>query len=146
MTIPTVDDTGACPEFSFPPPRDGAQQPAGMTAEEYRQWLWQTRLRQLVMDETRAWKRLAWGAGIYFVLLLLLPLGFLLAGASLYDHVVPDRPGGTWFVGMVLQGIGGTSCWLLAIPLLLRLVRWIEAMWRRRRFSSTPGAPRRSRD
>jgi hypothetical protein len=38
---------------------------------------------------------------------------------------------------MVLQGIGGTSSWLLAIPLLLRFVRWTEALWRRRRFSST---------
>ena len=146
MTISTVDDPHSRPKTSLPPPRDGGQLSAGMSAGERKRWTWQARLKQLVIEETRAWKRLAWGAGIYFGLLLLLPLGFLLAGASLYDHVVPDRPGGAWFVGMVLQGIGGTSCWLLAIPLLLRLVRWIEAMWRRRRFSSTRGAPRRSRD
>jgi hypothetical protein len=99
--------------------------------------MWQTRLKQLVIAETKAWKRFASGMGIYFGLLMLVPLGVMLAGDWLHGHVVPADPSGVWVVGMVLQGIGGTASWLLAIPLLLRFVRWIEAMWRRRRFSST---------
>jgi len=108
--------------------------------------MWQTRLKQLVVAETKAWKRLAWGAGIYFGLVLLMPLGVYLAGASMVSHMKSTRPEGVWIVGMVLQGIGATAFWLRGIPLLLRFVRWIGAMWRRRRFSSTrradPGQPR----
>ncbi|MCW1921916.1 hypothetical protein OKA05_05090 [Luteolibacter arcticus] len=140
MTIPTVDHPRAHPETSLPPLGEGGQVPAEMTAEEHQRWKWETRLRQLVMDETRAWKRLTWGAGIYFGLLLLMPLGVLLAGGWFFDHARPDRSGGARFFGIVLQGIGGASSLLLAIPVLLRFVRWVAAMWRRRRFSSTPGA------
>ena len=140
MTIPIVEDTPARPESSLPAHREGGQQPAGMTAEERERWLWETRLRQLVMDETRALKRLAWGAGIYFGLLLLMPLVVWIAGGAVFDHMVGDRPAGARVVGTIFQFVSGAAFWLLLIPLLLRFVRWIEAMWRRRRFSSTQGA------
>jgi hypothetical protein len=137
MTIPTVDKPPAHPETSLPPQRDGGQPPTGMTAGERDRWMWQTRLQQLVIAEAKAWKRFAWGAGIYFGLLLLVPLGVYLAGASMVSHVKSTRPDGVWLAGMALQGIAGAAFWLLLIPLLLRFVQWIEAMWRRRRFSST---------
>jgi hypothetical protein len=140
MSIPTVDDKPARPETSLPPLRDGGQPPAGMTAEEREVWMMHTRLQQLVAAEAQAWKRFAWGAGIYFGLLLLIPLGVFLAGSSIVSHAKSTRPEGVWITGMMLQGIGVIAFWLLGILLLLRFVRWIEAMWQRRRFSSTRGA------
>ena len=117
-----------------------------MSGEERERWAQHARLQQLILAEARAWKRFAWGGGIYFGLMLLMPLGLLLAGASVYNHVTPSDPGVFWLVGMVLQGISSALFWLLAIPLLLRFVRWIGAMWRRRRFSSTPQADRSQRE
>jgi len=142
MTIPTVDDPPARLETSPPPLRDGGQPPVGMTVEERDRWMAHTRLQQLVVAEAKAWKRFAWGAGIYFGLLLLIPLGIFLAGAWLGSHVKSTRPDGVRFVGLMLQGFGWTVFVLLGIPLLLRFVRWIEAMWQRRRFSSTRGRTR----
>jgi hypothetical protein len=140
MTLLTVDHPSTRPETSLPSHRENGQTSTAMSPEERERWLWQTRLRQLVMDETRALKRLAWGAGIYFGLLLLMPLGVWIAGGAVFDHMVGDRPAGARVVGTIFQFVSGAAFWLLLIPLLLRFVRWIEAMWRRRRFSSTQGA------
>jgi hypothetical protein len=111
-----------------------------MTAEERDRWMMHTRLQQLVIAEAKAWRQLARGGGIYFGLLLLIPLGVLLAGTSMVSHAKSTRPEGVWIVGMILQGIGVVAFWVLGILLVLRFLRWIEAMWRRRRFSSTRGA------
>jgi protein-S-isoprenylcysteine O-methyltransferase Ste14 len=114
-----------------------------MTAEERARWMWETRLKQLVAAEAKAWRRLAWGAGIYCGLLLLIPVGVLLADSSIgvyASYAKSTRPEGVRIAGLMLQGFGWTILYLLGIPVLLRSARWIEAMRQRRRFSSTPGA------
>ena len=98
-----------------------------------------TRLQQLVFAEAKAWKRLVWGAGVYIGLLLLFLLGIWLTGGLFFHSAKPTHEGARWFVGAVIRGVSGGFLFLLAVPLLLRFVRWIETMWRRRRFSSTPG-------
>jgi hypothetical protein len=111
-----------------------------MSAEEHQRWLWETHLKQLVIAEAEAWRRFAWGAGIYFGLLLLVPLGILLAGASITDHAKSTRPEGIWIVGLMLQVLGAAAFYLIGFLVLRRFIRWIKAMRQRRRFSSTPGA------
>ncbi|HEY1120106.1 MAG TPA: hypothetical protein VGE67_00840 [Haloferula sp.] len=134
-----MDDPRTRHETSLTPLGEGEELPAGMSAEDHERWKWQVRLDQLVMDEMRAWRRLAWGAGIYFGLLLLMPLGVLIGGGAIFDHM-SGRPAGFQLIGGILQYIAVVSFLLLAIPILLRLARWVVAMWRRRRFSSTAGA------
>lgn len=135
-----MDDLPARLETSLPPLRNGGKPPDGMTAEERAQWMWETRLKQLVVAEAEAWRQLAWAAGIYFGLLLLIPLGMFLADTDLVSHVRSARPGGVRRAGLMLQGFGWTIFLLLGIPVLRRSIHWIKAMWRRRRFSSAPGA------
>lgn len=69
-----------------------------------------------------------------------LPAGNLAYGRSVLSPCETTHDGALRFVGAVIRGISGIFLFLLAVPLLLRFVRWVGAMWRRRRFSSTPGA------
>ena len=105
-----------------------------------------TRLQQLIIAEAKAWKRFVWGGGIYLGLVLLYLMGLWLTDGPFYHPAKPIHGGVRWFVGAVIRGVSGGFLFLLAIPLLLRFVRWVEAMWRRRRFSSTPGGGGRSLD
>jgi hypothetical protein len=108
----------------------------GMTERDRLEWMQQTRLRQLVMDEARAWKSFAWAAGSSIGAFCLLALGIWIAGTFASSHVRSTRPEGMKAAGVILQLIAGLGFWVFGIRTLVRLARWMEAIWRRRRFSS----------
>jgi len=135
-----VDDLPARLETSLPPPRDNGEVPPRATAEEHQRWRWESRLKELVVAETKAWKRFAWGAGICFGLLLLILLGVFLAGIGLGSQAPSAGASAARVVGLLLQVLGVFAFWALGILDALLFVLWINSMYQRRRFSSTPVA------
>ena len=94
----------------------------------------ETRLKQLVIDETEAWKASCRTGGAVIAGIVLVNIGVGIAGTLLGSHVPSPRQAGLAVTGMLMQGIGGMLVMVYIIPCLLCFARWIGAMWRRRRF------------
>lgn len=115
--------------------KPGAKPEDENPSQHLRQWVVQTRLQQLVIAEADAWRSfrkvgMAMTAGF-----LLLPIGLWVSGSSIVSHARPTGSPALRSIGFLLEGVGGMTVLISAVPFAVCFARWVEAIWQRRRFS-----------